>query len=246
MTFNVQHFHPYQTSPWDTVDVPLFAEAIKCFNPDILALNEVRGEGPHPLYTGQTAALAGELGYNAYFARAFTVPGSQGPAGPYGNAILSRFPLLRPETVPIPDVTDRSNGKWFEPRAVAKADVLLPDGGTVTVLATHFGLNLSERVNAVETVCGILRDTDGPVILAGDFNDVPDAPVLEPIRARLKDTADRMRFEELSHPSDRPDCKIDYVFCSKDWDVLFAHIPPLVLSDHRPYVADLRLKETRR
>ena len=104
MTFNVQHFHPYTDAGWETIDLPAFAEAIRCFSPDILTLNEVRGEGPSKDYGGQTAALAGELGYYAFFAPAFIVPGRNGPAGPYGNAILSRFPLLDPEIVPIPAV----------------------------------------------------------------------------------------------------------------------------------------------
>lgn len=238
MTFNVQHFHPYRQEPWDTIDVPRFADAIRCFSPDILALNEVRGEGRHALYKGQASELSGELGYSAFFVPAFTVPGKDGPAGPYGNAILSRHPILRPEVVHIPDPEDRSNGQWFEPRAVGKAEILLPDGQTVTVLATHFGLNASEQRNAVDTVCSLLDRITTPVILAGDFNVLPDDPVLDPIRTRLKDTADRMRGEKLSFPSDAPERKIDYVFCSDGLTVSFAHIPPLVLSDHRPYVAD--------
>lgn len=245
MTFNVQHFHPYTDENWDTIDVPAFAEAVRCFQPDILTLNEVRGEGPSPVYKGQISELAGELGFFSFFAPAFTVPGRNGPAGPYGNAILSRFPLLNPEIVRIPDPPERHSGqgRGFETRDVAKADVLLPDGRTVTVLATHFGLNPSERDSAVRTVCGLIDGCGKPLILAGDFNAKPDDPVLDPVRERLQDTARLLRGEGLSHPSDRPTVKIDYVFCSNEWEPVFACVPPLVLSDHRPYVADLIIVE---
>lgn len=238
MTFNVQHFRLYREPSADRISVPEFADAVRCLNPDILTLNEVRGEGPNPKYTGQTSALAGELGYFAFFAPAFTVPDRNGPAGPYGNAILSRYPLLHPEIVPIPDPADRAPGKGFETRAVGKADVLLPDGRTVTVLTTHFGLNPSEQANAAAVLTGLIDGTSHPVILAGDFNVTPENPVLAPIRERLRDTADVLRGETLSFPSDHPDRKIDYVFCSKDLDVGFACIPPLYLSDHRPVLAE--------
>ena len=246
MTFNVQHFHPYTDAGWETIDLPAFAEAIRCFSPDILTLNEVRGEGPSKDYGGQTAALAGELGYYAFFAPAFIVPGRNGPAGPYGNAILSRFPLLDPEIVPIPDPAERysGQGRGFETRDVGKADVQLP-GARITVLTSHFGLNPSERVNAVQTVCDRIDSRGYPLILAGDFNAHPDDPVLDPIRARLTDTAEILNGEGLSHPSDRPNCKIDYVFASSEWKPLFASVPPLVLSDHRPYLVDFELEESR-
>ena len=245
MTFNVQHFHPYTDAEWNSVEVPAFAEAIRCFSPDILTLNEVRGEGPSKDYIGQTAALAGELGYYAFFAPAIMVQGKDGPAGPYGNAILSRYPLLDPENIPIPDPPERysGQGRGFETRDVAKADVLLPGIGRVTVLTSHFGLNPSERINAVRTVCERVDRREFPLILAGDFNANPDDPVLDPVRARLTDTAAVLNGEGLSHPSDRPNCKIDYVFASSEWRPVFASVPPLVLSDHRPYLVDFELED---
>lgn len=240
MTYNVQHFHPYKDGDWNTIDVPAFADAVRCFSPDILTLNEVRGEGPARDYRGQVAELAGLLGWHAFFAPAFTVPGRNGPAGPYGNAILSRFPILRPAVIPIPDPEDRVPGKGFETRCVAKAAVRIGEGKELTVLTSHFGLNPSERANAVRTLCGILDAENGPVVLGGDFNARPEDPVLDPLRARLHDTADILRGESLSSPSDVPTAKIDYVFVSRTVEPLFACVPPLVLSDHRPYLADLR------
>lgn len=245
MTFNVQHFHPYTDEGWNSIDVPAFADAVRCFRPDILTLNEVRGEGPAKDYRGQVSELAGELGCYAFFAPAFVVPGRDGPAGPYGNAILSRFPLRGLEIIPVPDPEDRysGQGRGFETRAVGKADVELQDGGVLTVLVSHFGLNPSERANAVRTVCETVRKREHPLILAGDFNAKPDDPVLDPVRQALTDTAFLLRGEGLSHPSDRPNCKIDYVFCSAELRPQFACVPPLVLSDHRPYLADFCLRE---
>ena len=111
--------------------------------------------------------------------------------------------------------------------------------GGITVLACHFGLNPDEQENAVSTICQHL--VDEKCILMGDFNVLPEDPVLDPIRARMKDTADLFGHPLLSFPSDAPDRKIDYIFVSKDVEVLTADIPAIVASDHRPHTAEITI-----
>ena len=47
----------------------------------------------------------------------------------------------------------------------------------------------------------------------------------------------------MSWPVDEPTMKIDYIFTSRDLNVLSADIPADVVSDHRPYVAEIEVKE---
>ena len=75
----------------------------------------------------------------------------------------------------------------------------------------------------------------------GDFNVMPDNEILNPIRAKMKDTADCFTEQKFSHPSDKPDKKIDYLFVSKDIEVVSADIPAIVASDHRPHTAEINL-----
>lgn len=75
----------------------------------------------------------------------------------------------------------------------------------------------------------------------GDFNVMPENPVLDPIRARMKDTAELFDEPKQSFRSDAPDRKIDYIFVSPDIEVVSADIPPVVASDHRPHVAEVVL-----
>jgi endonuclease/exonuclease/phosphatase family metal-dependent hydrolase len=75
----------------------------------------------------------------------------------------------------------------------------------------------------------------------GDFNVRPSDPVLLPIRERMKDTASAFEKELFSYPSDAPTHKIDYIFVSRDIEVLGADIPPVVASDHRPHTAVIDL-----
>ena len=229
LTFNIQHCHPYLQKEWDTIDVSLFADVIRCFDPDIVGLNEVRGEGPSPDYREQADLLARATGYHAFFAPAIEVPGG----GPYGNAILSKEKPTETAVLPIPDPLRDPSRSGYESRCIAKA--VFPFG--VTLLTTHFGLNPDEARNAVDAVCAAVRAADTPVVLTGDFNLRPDDPLLRPIRELLADTADAFSRPSLSFPSDVPREKIDYIFTSPSVGTRFACIPPVVASDHRPYFA---------
>ena len=231
LTFNTQHCMNFVTRQ---IDFPKFAETIRSFDADIVSLNEMRMAGEHPEYTDQVPELARLAGYPYwYFAKALDVRG----ANPYGDALLSRYPILFAETIPIPDPDDKVGDRWFETRCLLHAKLDVPGG--LDVFVTHFGLNPSEQVNAVETVIAHL--TNSRCILMGDFNVSPEDPVLDPIHQRLFDTAALFPQALLSYPSNAPEIKIDYIFLSPDLKATFADIPPIVMSDHRPYVATIEI-----
>ena len=122
----------------------------------------------------------------------------------------------------------------YETRCLLK--VKLENG--LTVLVTHFGLNADEQENSVKTILENLEDEK--CVLMGDFNVTPDSPLLNPIREKMKDTAELFDKELYSHPSDEPVIKIDYIFVSKDIEVVAADIPAIVASDHRPHTAEIK------
>lgn len=231
MSFNTQHCRNFLTG---IIDFGCMADTISRFSPDIVGLNEMRMEGEHPEYTDQVPELARLAGYPYwYFAKALDVSGKN----PYGNGILSKYPIQYAETIPVPDPVEKDEGQHYETRCLlhVKIDIM----GGLDVFVIHFGLNPSEQKNAVETVVANL--TDSRCILMGDFNVTPDDPVLIPIQQELFDTA--ALFPELlfSYPSDKPCVKIDYIFVSQDLVVHSANIPGVVASDHRPHIAEIEL-----
>ena len=226
MVFNTQHCLNYKEGE---IDFPLMAETIRRFDPDFVGLNEMRGEGKSADYTDQVGALQTLTGYaHSFFAKAVDVGG----VDPYGNGALSKIPFESVCVVPIPTVKE-----GMEPRCILKA--VLENG--VTVLVAHFGLSHDERASAVRTVLAHLPQERA--ILMGDFNCEPTDPVLDPIRARLYDTAEKFAAPRLSFPSDAPRVKIDYIFVTRDIEVVSADIPAVVASDHRPYVAFTQERE---
>lgn len=230
MTFNTQHCVNYLKG---CIDYELMASVIRDSGADVVALNEMYSEREGGSYPDQTAILSEltGLGYH-YFAEAIVDNGKD----PYGNGLISRIPIVKAETVLIPDPAVKKAGGYYETRCVLKAEL---EGG-LRVLVTHFGLVDDEQKNAVCTVLENIKDEK--CILMGDLNVEPSDPLLAPIRSRMRDTAESFSSLRLSWPSDKPRKKIDYIFISNDIELISADIPSIVASDHRPYIAEINLK----
>lgn len=232
MSFNTQHCLNFITRE---IDFDAFAEEIRYRNADIIGLNEIRGQGVDPGYQEQAKILGEKLGYYYYFAQAVCIKGKN----PYGNAILSKYPILSVETVMIPEPDPHGYDGYYEPRCILKAKIDVCGGFNVYV--THFGLNPDEQENAVNTV---LENIDKEkCVLMGDFNMSPEDTLIERIRENMYDTAQLFGEELLSWPSDKPSVKIDYIFTSHDICVKSADIPGDIVSDHRPYMAVIAVED---
>lgn len=229
MTFNTQHCLNYVTRQ---IDTPVMADAIKACAPDIVALNEMRGEGPAEGYDAQVDILAKMTDMQGYFAEAIRFE----EKNPYGNGLLSKFPILSAKVIPIPIPNVRPYKGYYEDRCLLKA-VLDVHGERLTVLVIHVGLNPDEAERAVLTILGNLPSEK--CILMGDFNLTPESPLLAPIFERMQDASAYVKGDALSFPSDDPKIKIDYIFASKDIKIESADIPSIVASDHRPHTAIL-------
>ena len=229
MSFNTQHCLNFIERK---IDYQVMADAIQQCGADVVALNEMRGQGTEPEYEPQVAILSERTGLpHHYFAKAIEVRDHN----PYGNGLLSRYPILHAETIMIPDPVEKDPNRRYETRCILKAKLACG----ITVLVTHFGLNPDEQQSAVATVLAHIEDEK--CILMGDFNVQPDNNLLNPIRARMKDTADLFQTPLLSFPSDQPNRKIDYIFVSHDIAVTAADIPAIVASDHRPHTATISI-----
>lgn len=233
MTYNTQHCKNYVTKE---IDYEIMANTIKRFSPDFVALNEMRDAGEVEGFENQTEKLSKLTGMrNYYFAKAIDV---HKQSSPYGNALISKHKIVSALTIPIPDPTERNGSRWYESRCILKAKL---DCG-ITVMAVHVGLNDEEKELAIKT---ILENAEKEkCVLLGDFNMLPDSKFLEPLKEVFKDTAEVFKEPLLSYPSDEPIKKIDYIYVSKDIDIISADIPAIVSSDHRPHVADVSLEQS--
>jgi len=226
MTFNILHCCNFLTKQ---IDFQAFADTIRELDPDIVGLNEVRDKGTDPEYDRQVEILSEMTGMPyRYFAHATDYPG-----GPYGNGFLSKIPIVTAETVMIPDPEVKNGKRYYETRAILKAK--LENG--LTVLVTHIGLNSDEQENAVSTLVDNLAPEK--CIVMGDFNMTPNNPTLNSLREKLHDAAELFDSPLLSFPSPAPTMKLDYLLGTPDIRFLWADIPDIRTSDHRPHLAEI-------
>lgn len=231
MSYNIQHCLNFKTRK---IDYDLMADTIKKCGADIIGLQEVRNKGKSKDYKEQAKIIAEKLGFYYYFAEAIRFSGKN----PYGNALISRYPITSAQTILIPDPQIKQYNGYYETRCLLKATVDV--GSELDVLVSHFGLNPDEQKNAVDTVVSNIKLER--LVLMGDFNVQPNNPILEPITQKLYDTAYKFSSPKLSFPSDVPTVKIDYIFVSKDLVVNGADIPEIISSDHRPHIATIEIE----
>ena len=218
-TFNIQHVKSYLEG---VINYPLFIKTISDLNTDICGLNEVRGSGSRRDYHAQAERLAAGVDMHSVFGASVLFEGDS----PYGNAILSKKPACEMKVIPIKETVEGA-----EPRSV-----LFADYGDIVVLQTHLGLKEPEFYEGVNTVYSLLKAQTKPAVLMGDFNLRPDPPAIQKL---ISDDDITCLPTYYTFPSDNPDKKIDYIFVNKYVTVKSVCVPELVVSDHRPIVAEI-------
>lgn len=119
---------------------------------------------------------------------------------------------------------------------VAKAGV------SVVVGSVHLGLDAAERARHLTEITGVLeRFDDSVTILAGDFNEKPDAPTWSRLATEFEDAGAKNPLPTF--PARQPKRRIDGVFVRGPVTVTRCEVPDTAdvaaASDHRPVVADL-------
>lgn len=264
LTYNI---HGWRDA-FGEADVARLARVIRASKADIVALNEVF----HPLTpAGETQPaldlLAQALGMRYAFGVALTPQFAFAPLASYGNALLTRYPLLAHAGHHLTPIDGH------EQRGLLEARVLLPDGATsLSVYTTHLD-HLSEAVR-LQQLAALLqwtgRDRGRPHLLLGDFNALApgdftaDPTALEALRthkdfARLaaqgmevvprlqrRGYVDAQAAEAApTFPADQPLARIDYIWMSAPlapalrWCRRWTTEETALASDHLPVLAEI-------
>ena len=252
------------------IDVARLTRIIQASQADIVALNEVF----HPLVPpGETRPaldlLAEALGMSYAFGVALTPQFAFAPLAAYGNALLTRYPLLAHAGHHLTPIDGH------EQRGLLEARLLLPDGQSpFSVYVTHLD-HLSEAVR-VQQLAALLqwtiRDQQRPHLLLGDFNALAasdfqaDPAALAALQASdsfqrlvrqgMEVTASLLRrgYSDAqaasaapTYPSQQPQVRIDYIWLSARlapalrWCQRWITPETGVASDHLPVLAEIEL-----
>ena len=107
----------------------------------------------------------------------------------------------------------------------------------VTVFLVHLSLTYRNRQHQLEQLYKMVRQVQGPIIVAGDFNVLWGDRELELFLAAtgLRNANNEGR---PSHPSRAPTRQLDYILHSPDLTVKEFSIPKIKFSDHAPLICD--------
>lgn len=148
--------------------LPELREAVRTLGADVVFLQEVLGM--HRLH-GQKFDNWSDIPQYEFLADSMWPVFAYGrnavyPDGEHGNALLSKFPIVRHENL---DVT--VNG--HEERGLLHSVLDVPGQPDVHTICVHLGLHERQRQQQLKLLCELLDRLPPfePVIVAGDFND---------------------------------------------------------------------------
>ncbi len=216
------------------------AEVIASMSADVVGLQELDAKRKRSSGVDQAALIAEQLGWKHFFHPAIRHGEEQ-----YGDAIVSRYPLMLKRTIELPGC-----GTWYcrEQRVALWAEAET-DLGPVQIINSHFGLGRSERIQQAQMLTGdeLLGSVaaDAPLVLLGDLNSVRSSPAYRILASFLRDvrTLVRPRGAFRTFPTRFPSLAVDHIFVNTALhaSALQVHRTPLarVASDHFPLVAEL-------
>ncbi|MBD8480083.1 endonuclease/exonuclease/phosphatase family protein [Pseudomonas coleopterorum] len=222
--------------------LPELREAVRTLGADVVFLQEVLGmhrshgqrydnwsDVPQYEFLADSMWPVYAYGRNAVY-----------PDGDHGNALLSKFPIVRHENLDV-SVTGT------EERGLLHSVLDVPGHGEVHTICVHLGLRESQRQQQLTLLCRLLDSLDptAAVIVAGDFNDW---------RVRADEALAGCNMTEVfveafgsaakTFPARLPLLRLDRIYIRN----ATAHMPKVLsrkpwshLSDHVPLAVEVRL-----
>jgi len=207
---------------------------IKSFDPDIVGLIEVDTGSIRTGLVNQAEVIAESLGhYSTYQCK-------------YGEASLnSLMPIVRKQANAFL-AAPRVEGERFHYFDTGiKRLIIELELDELCVFLVHLSVKFRHRHAQLRRLFELVKHTDKPVIVAGDFNtfwgEHEMALFMEATGLR---SANRDRVP--SYPARRPRMELDFILYSRGIEIDKFSVPNVTFSDHRPLLCDFRVTGARR
>lgn len=238
VTYNIHHGKGMDGK----INLHRIAEMIHESGADLVGLNEVdRCFSRRSGFVDQVSWLADRLNMHSAFAEALTTKRKdQAQPGAYGNACLTRFPILSQQQYPLGEQV-RSGIR--EARVLLEIAVQLPYQ-SIKLYVTHLSLNPLVHRKQIDFIVKQIMEDKEVTLLMGDMNMRPGFKSWKKITDVLDDSC---QFQDagtfLTFPSLRPKVQLDYIFTSKNVRNVKAEVirTCALASDHLPLKATFRV-----
>lgn len=222
MSYNIHHGEGMD----GIIDLERIAAIINATSPDLVALQEVDILTRRSGNVDQLEKLAGLCNMHFAFGKAMDYDG-----GAYGNAILSKYPIVEQKTFPLPG----------EPRSALAATLKTGDDCKMVFISLHLDVELEFRKKSIKPLLEIINQYDElPMILAGDLNATPNSEEISSLMNVLENATTNI----LTFPVATAEEQLDYILFSPEfmWKVGSSMaLEEKVASDHRPVLSVLKL-----
>lgn len=256
--FNIQHFKDHPEIKVNMLDL------INQYDPDIACFQEVVA-GEKKKGVNYLPTIVDKLHFADYF-YSYAVKDDFDQYHHFGISIFSKYPIVRKQTlvnnpndynssfqfidIRVGNDTVRIFNIHLQSLKFSKENLTYLDKASLKVDS-----NISESKSIISKMKrGFLRrgiqadfikdavaSSPYPVVVCGDFNDVPNSYAYETIGQNLQDAFVKKGYGiSRTYSSISPTLRIDNIFVDKQFKVIqFSRIKQL-LSDHFPIVADIR------
>ena len=241
MTYNIHHGEGIDS----VIDISRISQIILNNKIDVAALQEVDKGVKRTNKIDIPEMLAEQTGMNYSFRKNIDYQ-----EGEYGNCILSRFPIISDANFHY------SMLREGEQRGLLQT-VINFDGIQIAIMNTHLDYREDdyERILNVKQIFETVENyPDVPVIIAGDFNDVPKSRTHLQMKKKFIDVWEYLNNESgFTYPTENPIKRIDYIFMSnlEDQSEEVRIIPTSIFtlksiaSDHLPVIAEFEISKNR-
>lgn len=219
-------------------------EAVRAVQADVVFLQEVIGQ--HELRAARVAEWPEQPHYE-FLADSIWDHTSYGrnavyPHGHHGNALMSRYPIVR-------WTNHDASHPGDETRGLLHAVVQPPDGPELHMICVHLGLRETHRRHQLQQLCDlVLHDVPegAPVVVAGDFNDwrLQGHRLLTECAGLKEVFANAHGRPARSFPSRCPVLRLDRIYARNarvHKPVVLPRRPWSHLSDHAPLAAEIHV-----
>ncbi len=229
LTYNI--YHGEDANGGSNLDA--VAGIINSLQPDLVALQEVDSKTRRAKKLDLTAELSKRTGMQGVFGKAMDYD-----SGGYGEAVLSRHPIIETKNNPLPHTAKA------EPRAALEIHIELPGGVKMAFVGTHLDHQRDQNNRMMQTkrIMELYENYDLPIVLAGDLNATPGSDPINLLSEQWFDAAEDN--PRPTFPSTKPSRRIDYIMYKpkERWKLVEVRvIDEKVASDHCPVLAVLEL-----